>query len=53
MVTGALFWASYEGLKQGLTVAAGVEPDNKLAGAVAGALCSTLSFLAASSSFSF
>jgi solute carrier family 25 carnitine/acylcarnitine transporter 20/29 len=44
-----IFWGSYEGVKQLLSVSRGGEPDNPIAGGVAGGLCGMLAFLSVSS----
>jgi solute carrier family 25 (mitochondrial carnitine/acylcarnitine transporter), member 20/29 len=40
-----IFWGSYEGVKQLLSVSRGLEPDNPLAGGFAGGLCGMLAYL--------
>jgi hypothetical protein len=43
-----VFWATYEGLKQIMSVQWGLEPDGTVAGAVAGGACGSISYIAVS-----
>jgi solute carrier family 25 carnitine/acylcarnitine transporter 20/29 len=40
-----IFWGSYEGVKQLLSVSRGREPDDPLAGGVAGGLCGMFAYI--------
>jgi hypothetical protein len=40
-----IFWGSYEGVKQLLSVSRGGEPDSPVAGGIAGGLCGMLAYL--------
>jgi solute carrier family 25 carnitine/acylcarnitine transporter 20/29 len=40
-----IFWGSYEGVKQLLSVTRGRHPDSPLAGGIAGGLCGMLAYL--------